>query len=390
MDEVTTEQPKKPSWPSIDDAEPSEEGGSIARTGFNYQDEIAVGFLINMLETDTLLKVHCETHDDIVLLWQSGSTATLLAEYVQVKGGEADKLWSIADVCTRKKGKEGTSIFETSLGRDKHAEATRFRIVTLRPVVSELKPLTFQFGTDGRSPDSAEMKTLCAEFEKRFPGTVSPKGGGCSFWLENCFWEERHTEEDIRRANTVRLIQISVRDGQTLLPEQADMLLDILRIMAKDAGAAKWKPDPTKKIISREAIGEWWKKRLGELAGAAAASGGKLVSKMTDAALPDDVIALASELRRGYSAASRTSRYLEPDEVESLQQRVCSEVMSLRSQFIAGELDVSAAQFHARCLERMDAINAERATEAEDQAAFLKGCMYDIADRCLLRFARNA
>jgi hypothetical protein len=35
--------------PSIDDVKPDEEGGSTARKGFNYQDEIAVAFLITML-----------------------------------------------------------------------------------------------------------------------------------------------------------------------------------------------------------------------------------------------------------------------------------------------------------------------------------------------------
>ena len=51
-------------WPSIDHAKPSEEGGPIARTGFNYQDEVAVSFLIDMLSDSEILKIHLETHDD--------------------------------------------------------------------------------------------------------------------------------------------------------------------------------------------------------------------------------------------------------------------------------------------------------------------------------------
>jgi hypothetical protein len=62
-------------WPSVDNVKPVDEGGPVARTGFNYQDEIAVGFLVEMLETPTLLKVHCETHDDILLVHASGETA---------------------------------------------------------------------------------------------------------------------------------------------------------------------------------------------------------------------------------------------------------------------------------------------------------------------------
>ena len=88
--------------------------------------------------------------------------------------------------------------------------------------------------------------------------------------------------------------------------------------------------------------------------------------------------------------AARTSHYMEPTEREALQSRVKSEVMSLSARFVAGQLDIDGAGFHALCLERMDTVNAERAAGSEDKSAFLKGCMYDIADRCLLRFARRA
>ena len=48
-----------PAWPSVNDVEAEEEGGPVACKGFNYQDEIAVGFLLEMLKDPTLLKVHC-------------------------------------------------------------------------------------------------------------------------------------------------------------------------------------------------------------------------------------------------------------------------------------------------------------------------------------------
>jgi hypothetical protein len=110
---------------------------------------------------------------------------------------------------------------------------------------------------------------------------------------------------------------------------------------------------------------------------------------MEDAGLPDELVGLALEMRRAYASETRVARYLEPNEAERLQQRVQSEVVSLRARFIAGQLDLDAAGFHALCLERMDAVNAERPATSEDRSAFLKGCMYDIADRCLLRFARR-
>jgi hypothetical protein len=109
---------------------------------------------------------------------------------------------------------------------------------------------------------------------------------------------------------------------------------------------------------------------------------------MKDAGLPSELIKLAIDMRRDYAAASRTSRYLEPKEGERLQSRVKSEVMSLRARFVAGQLDLDGTEFHSLCLDRMDAVNADRGSAVEDRSAFLKGCLYDIADRCLLRFAR--
>lgn len=381
---------KQSAWPSIDHAKPDEEGGPIARTGFNYQDEIAVGFLIEMLETAVLLKVHCETHDDVVLVRQSEASEKRAAEYVQVKASEQDKLWSVADLCQRKKGKAGTSIFEISLGRDKHDEASTFRVVTLRPVVSALEPLTHAFTAPSRALGSNGMKAICTELETRFPGIISPKGNGASFWLVNCSWDQRHSEEAVRKDNLVRLVRLGGKEGRPLLIEPAEVLLDELRAMAKAAGDAKWDPDCDKKIITREVLRAWWEERTYELIeGAAARSGGKLAAKMMDAELPDELIGLAVEMRRGYAAESRASRYLEPHDAERLQRRVQSEVVSLRARFVAGQLDLDGPGFHALCLDHMDALNAERGPTTVDRSAFLKGCMYDIADRCLLRFARR-
>lgn len=379
-------------WPSVDEAKPAEEGGAIARTGFNYQDEIAVGLLIDMLCAPSLLKMHCETHDDIVLVWQVDGSAERTAEYVQVKAGEQDKLWSVADICQqKKKGNTGTSIFETSLGRDRHVEASRFRMVTLRPVVGALKPLTYELTSNSRDPATKEMKALHADFATRFPGITSPKGNGADFWLENCRWDERHSEAAVRKDNFIRLIKLGYAEGRPILMEQAEVLLDELRSMAKAAGDARWDPDPHWKIITRAALRAWWESRTQELIeGASAKSGGKLAAKMEEAGLADDLIGLATEVRRDYAAESRASRYLETDDAERLRRRVRSELTSLRARFVAGQLQLDPPGFHALCLDRMEAINAERASTSEDHSAFLKGCMYDITDRCLFRFSRRA
>lgn len=376
-------------FPSVDDVEPDEEGGPLARSGFSYQDEIAVWFLIEMLELPSLLKVHCETHDDILLLRAKDGSAVRMAEFVQVKASQPDKLWSVADLCTRKSGKPGTSIFELSLARDKHCEESRFRIVTLRPVVTELRMLTFPCGAPGRETDGERFRTLHSAIERRFPSLRSPKGNGVAYWLENCLWDERDSEKAVRQDNIYRLICLSCKENQPVLLEHAEGFLMDLRSLAKAAGSAKWVPDRNSKIITREALRELWEQRKKDLAESAVApSGEKLQQKMIEAGLPEDLVGLALELRREYSALARTSRYMELDEADRLQNRVRSEALSLRSRFVAGQISLDGVGFHSLCVDRMDTINAERPQGSEDRTAFLKGCMYDIADRCLLRFGR--
>jgi hypothetical protein len=383
---AAVEPPEATKWPSIDHAKPSEQGGPIARAGFNYQDEVAVGFLIDMLADPTILKIHLETHDDIVLVRSDGPIA--IAEFVQVKAAELDKLWSVADLCRREKG-PGTSIFEISLNRDTYGEISRFRLVTLRPVVDDLKMLAFPHGASGREPCGARFLALHSALWDRFLAIRSPKNNGASYWLKHCLWDVRHSEQALALSNFVRLLHIASAEGKTLLIEQINLLLDELRFWAKSAGGARWEPDRPAKIISRDRLRAWWEQRIVEiLDGASSASGGKLTSKMRAAVLAEDQVLMAVELRREYARAIRTSRYMEDDAAQRLQSRVKSELASLRARFVAGQIPLEPVAFHALCIERMDAINSERPAGTNDHAAFLKGCMYDIADRCLHQFAR--
>jgi|GEM_PF-1002239 len=376
-------------WPSIDAVAPSEEGGPIARKGFNYQDEIAVGFVLEMLANPQLVKVHFETHDDLILVWDIGAPP-LIAEFVQVKGAEDDKLWSVADLCLRKKRAVGSSIFEKSLDRDQHDETARFRIVTLRPVVSLLTPLTYERGLEARALSCKGMVALQSDLDGRMPGLQSKRGHGTSYWLDNCHWDVRHDELAVKRQNKIRLFEIMHADGRPLLSEHLDILLDELRKLVKAAGDALWKPDKTKKILTREGFLALWDTWLAKLKGVAIQpSGGKLTEKMNDASLTGTLVAMALDMRLDYARFVRTSRYMQPDEADHLQGRVKSEVQTLSAKRAAGTLDLDGPAFHSLCMDRMDAINASLPPDQGDRSAFLKGCMYDIADRCLLRFDRT-
>ncbi|MEZ5591401.1 MAG: dsDNA nuclease domain-containing protein [Gammaproteobacteria bacterium] len=248
--------------PSVDDAKPLEEGGPIARRGFNYQDEIAVSFLLDMIEDQSILKIHCETHDDILIVRATKDASQNCAEYVQVKATEPNQLWTVATLCQRTAGKGGTSVLEKSLAHDRHKELSRFRILTLRQVSADLKILTYPVGSIGRESGCDGLKTLKAAIDKKHPGLLSPKGNDCSFWLDNCHWDVRHNMEDIRNCNKLRVFQISSAHKNTLLPDAIDSLLDDMRLWVKKAGAASWDTDRDKKIITREQLLTWWEQGL--------------------------------------------------------------------------------------------------------------------------------
>lgn len=374
-------------FPSVDVLHPVDEGGPIARAGFDYQDEIAVGFVLDMLADPSLLTVRCETHDDVVLVFAVQDDERV-AEYVQVKAGEPDKLWSIADLCRRENGVAGTSIFEKSFTRDACAEASSFGMVTLRPVTAELQVLTYPLGSPGRAPHDEAVAALQRELDRRFPNLQSAKGNGTGYWVLNCLWCVGESLEAVRNANRLKLMRQSVVDGQPVLPEFADVLLEEFRDKVKAAGAARWMPEPDKKIISHAEIRQWWERRLRELAdGVGQVSGGKLRQKLIDANL-EELVDLASDLRREYSATLRTTSYMPEDDRSRLQRRVKSEMLVLRSGLMAGTFDLDGPTFHALCLERLEEIKAEFGAGQMDLSAFLQGCMYDITDRCLHRFAK--
>jgi hypothetical protein len=230
---------------------------------------------------------------------------------------------------------------------------------------------------------------LADELHKRFPGIRSPKGNGAHYWIKHCYWDERHSELAVKKDNLLRLMKISASQGTPLLPDFAESLLDELRIWVGRAGAARWHPNRDAKIITRSALLAWWERRVREiLEGAASPSGGNLSGKMRAASLTDEMVRIALELRRDYASEIRTPRFLDLDESARLQSRVKAELASLRARFVAGQISVDGAAYHALCLNRMDAVNVEHSVGTQDRSAFLKGCMYDITDRCLHRFAR--
>ena len=371
--------------PSLESATPEEQGGTHARRGFNYQDHVAVRCLLDMFESTNLVRLECETQDDMVCVFSADETT--VAEFIQVKAGEPDKLWSPLDICRRKGGAPGTSILEKSLACDKVQEKATFRIVTLRPTNKALEPLTFERGHSARDPSCEELKNLTAQLNNKLPGVESANGNGVEYWLRHTHWVVSESLDAIRRELILEIVNRSVAENIIILPDQAETLLDELLLMAKNAADAKPTPNLEAKWITRQSFVEWWENRMKSEADSRLSPAGKNLKRKLDGVMPDDgAIELARDLQIGYLKEARSSKFMGDGEKEAIQAEVRQKLLSLRTRFWNGELSLTPNEFHALCLSEIEAILASETASVPGKSAFATGCMYDITDRCQMRF----
>lgn len=379
-------------FPSIDDCEPDEQGGPIARSGFTYQDYFAARLILSMVGDPAIEKIHCETMDDIVIVWKPQDGSPRVVEFVQVKTTTKNSLWTCARLCGSANDEPGTSLFEKSLSKDRAKEDALFQIVTSQGVQSALKPLTYEREHAARDLACEPMLSLRADMDARCPAAVSKKGATSADWLKRTLWIESPSVESLESELLISIISRSAHsDGLPLLVGQAEKILLSLLDWVRRAGDAKYIPDKDKKIISRPEALQWWSDKLDdERKGQMIASGGKLRLKLTPEVASTDMVENALELRRQFSEEIRSPKYMDISDVESLSMDVRSRLVPLRMQRFTGENPESPSAFHQRCVnaaEAAAAIHSEKGGVAKTMAL---GCLYDIVDRCQLAFSRDA
>lgn len=140
--------------------DPVEQGGRVARDGFEYQDHIAAGKCLDMLLGGGPAEVWCEAEDDIVLVWVIGGEEWF--EFVQVKGTDLGQAWTVDKLCKREPGRNGSTgrcIAEKSLAHDRADEKCRFRVVTRWNPDPTLAALAAEFGSPARAAN-ADRKSV--------------------------------------------------------------------------------------------------------------------------------------------------------------------------------------------------------------------------------------
>lgn len=234
----------------------SDAGGISARRGFRIQDHVAARLALEMLHDPTILRLECETGDDIVL--RRSEAGTTIIEYIQVKTTQDDRKWSIKELTAREKGKEGSSICEKSLLCDKHHEFAWFRFVSTRDVVKSLQPF---LTARSKRKDCRSINDLISNFSGKFKSVKSSSGRTLTDWATNLLWEVEGDEDALISRNINALLKLSggvgVNPSYGTIEEVYHRLVDKVRTMADKPSAMA-----DEKIWDRQKCLEWWKSQV--------------------------------------------------------------------------------------------------------------------------------
>lgn len=369
---------------SIHELDPLEAGGTAARQGFLFQDHVAAGFCLEMLVSGRLNAVWCETLDDVTVIREDGDAEVV--EFVQVKAESLDQLWSTARLYAREGKKVGSSVLEKLLANDGCEESCRFRMVTRRPVVEELRVLEAGLGAEVREQGSEKMKSLCKKLEEHLEGARSPNGHGPTWWAEHTVWEAGHSEESLRNRNLHLLAKAVDASGRFLASDQREQLYELLLMKVKAAADADKSLNRDAGKLKCDALMDWFEGQVRALdRGGSEAGGRDLRAKLEAAGISGDIVDSAEELRRSYLSRWLRPSYLERDVAREWEDRVRAELVELRSRLNSGEINEPGVQFHNRTLAVLEKVRGEAAKLPKD---FFQGCMYYITDLCQHRFLR--
>jgi hypothetical protein len=248
----------KPKLLSFRDLDPIEQGGRVARDGFDYQDNVAVGKCLAMILDGGPSEVWCEAEDDIVQVWVIEGEEWF--EFVQVKGHELGQAWTVAKLCEKlplASGSPGRCIAEKSLDHDRGKEKCRFRIVTRWKPDKVLSALSHEFGTEGRVANAEGLKEAAQAVEKKLGCYRSPKGNGLEFWAEMTVWEVWASPQDVKNHALIRLEKILESKGIHLSVDQRQNLYDRLYMKVIDASMACGRTQKREKRLTKPTLDGW-------------------------------------------------------------------------------------------------------------------------------------
>lgn len=379
---LTIARPANMEPPSIHTLAPLESGGSHARHGFLFQDHVAARYCLEMILSDAIQAVWCETLDDITVLRQSDGSE--VAEFVQVKAEQSDQLWSVSQLCQRKDSLSGTSILEKSLANDRCKEKCIFSIVTSRDIRSELKPLSLSAGEPSRL---RTIPILAAKLIDKLPNCHSPNGHNVGWWADRATWRVLHGNEAVKNHNRYLLSKIAESSGIILFSDQIETVYGLLLHRIINASAADKNTCRDAGKLEREHLRLWIEERLKDNYDSGRISGStQLTDKLEAAGMDGIAISAATELRRLYRARTLEPSYLQLNHLRTWEDKVRATLNRLRASLDSGAISDSGVAFHDRSLQALVQLRTQLSADDPPPDEILQGCMYHITALCQHRF----
>jgi hypothetical protein len=238
---------------SIFTMRPLEEGGAIARAGFDFQDHVAAIFCLQMLRDSSIRALWCETHDDLLIDKVVGEQSAV--EFIQVKSDAPDQLWSVALLCERDQQAAGSSILEKQIAHDRGDENSLFRLVTYRDINDDLS----QLKRNHVLRDQAWLNNLIAVLNQRVNDYESPKHNGVEYWANHMQWDVPGSVEAIENRNLVSIDEYLTGEAHiSLLTDHKRRIYADLLGLLRGLATARWADGAQQKRITREQIISWF------------------------------------------------------------------------------------------------------------------------------------
>lgn len=237
---------------SIFSLPPLEEGGPIARAGFEFQDHVAAKFCLQMLRDSSIRAMWCETYDD--LLFDKEINGQPSVEFIQVKSDAPNQLWTPTLLCGRSQQRAGTSIIEKQITNDRGDEQSFFRLVTFRDTDTELSIL--RQNHDRRNPQ--ELAHLVQNLSDRISNYQSPKRNGAEYWVNHMQWDVPGSVEAIENGNLVLIDDYLTREASIslLVVHKRSLYIDLLNLL-RGLATARRAEGVERKRITRERTVAW-------------------------------------------------------------------------------------------------------------------------------------
>lgn len=370
---------------------PLEQGGIYARKGFSFQDHAAAGFFLDLILDANLTEVWCETLDDITLIWDDNGRE--IFEFVQAKSTDEGRFWSLASLKKREKSKKngksepkvGSSILEKSLANHRSTEQTRFRMVTAVDIQIGLRILKSPLDSPERNVLSEDWKDLENKLLEDLGDFKSSQGTDCCFWLRNTIWQVNQSIDNLTNGNHLKIYRICQKLNQHLMDDQiAELYKKIVSKAREAAEADNISGNHETKRICKASFLMWFEEEV--VSRISRASGEGVEEKLSNAEL-SDLVDTANDFRMRYRRRQLESQYMEGN-YEDLEDKLRGQLNRLLTECDNSQEFPNGRVFYQMCLSKIDTICSEAVPSPDWLDTYLQGFMFELADRCVLRFTK--